>query len=216
MAKLSNASAPGTELHLTLVTVPAGTILHRFHHSAFAPTLFNPTGTGNARFSPIKDEAGQVIPTLYAGTSFDCAAMETVFHDVPYTPGYKLYAKAKLQGHLHSVIQTGKPLNLVDLTTKSLRRLGIARADLIDTERDHYSFTRGWAEAIHAFAPHAQGLRWVSRQDDTAVAVILFGDRVTDDEILDLGLSRDLIDDEAAFAELMVLADLIGVLFTSD
>jgi hypothetical protein len=196
--------------------VPAGTILHRFHHRSFAPTLFNPTGTGNARFSPIKNKDGQIIPTLYAGTSFDCAAMETVFHDVPYTPGFKLYAKAKLKDHQHSVIRTDKALSLVDLTTKSLRLLGIARSDLIDTGRDHYPFTRDWAEAIHAFAPHAHGLRWVSRQDDTAIAVVLFGDRLTDSYIVDLGQGRDLIEDESAFAELMALADLIGVLFTSD
>lgn len=142
--------------------------------------------------------------------------METVFHDVPYTTGYKLYGKTKLQGHLHSLIRTENVINLVDLTTKSLRRLGIERADLIDTSRDHYPFTRSWAEAIHAFAPDAHGLRWVSRQDDTAVAVILFGDRVTASDIVDFGASRDLVADESAFAELMDLADLIGVLFTSD
>ncbi|VVN79977.1 hypothetical protein PS723_01009 [Pseudomonas fluorescens] len=33
-------------------------------------------------------------------------------------------------------------MNLVDLTTKSLRRLGIERADLINTGRNHYPFTR--------------------------------------------------------------------------
>jgi hypothetical protein len=37
---------------------------------------------GNARFSPIKDSDGASIPTLYGGTSFDCAVMETLFHDV--------------------------------------------------------------------------------------------------------------------------------------
>lgn len=31
--------------------------------------------------------AGASIPTLYGGTTFDCAAMETVFHDVPIAPG---------------------------------------------------------------------------------------------------------------------------------
>jgi RES domain len=65
---------------------------------------FNPSPARNARFSPLVNAAGPVIPTLYAGTTLDCALMETVFHDVPFVAGPKIWSKAthaagKVYGH---------------------------------------------------------------------------------------------------------------------
>ena len=40
-----------------------------------------------------------------------------------------------------------------------------------------YVQTRMWAEAIHRDAP-VDGLIWVSRQNDRALAILLFGDRI--------------------------------------
>ena len=59
-----------------------------------------------------------------------------------------------------------------------LRKLGITRKQLIDTEKDRYPVTRKWAEALYCQYADAQGLSWVSRQDDSARAVMLFGDRI--------------------------------------
>jgi hypothetical protein len=42
---------------------------------------------GEAKFIPLNDAQGAIIPTLYAGSSLDCALMEAVFHDVPFVPG---------------------------------------------------------------------------------------------------------------------------------
>ncbi|MFS2224655.1 RES domain-containing protein [Pantoea sp. B65] len=39
-----------------------------------------------------------------------------------------------------------------------------------DTEKHQYPATREWAEAIHRQCPAAQGLAWISRQDDSARA----------------------------------------------
>ncbi|WP_434575633.1 RES domain-containing protein [Pseudomonas sp. Z3-6] len=58
------------------------------------------------------------------------------------------------------------------------RAPGITRKQLIDTEKEHYPATRKWAEAIHRQCPDAQGLSWISRQDDSARAIVLFGDRI--------------------------------------
>lgn len=204
--------APNTDLHVTYVTVPAGTAMHRVHLSAYLATQFNPTARGNARFSPIKDSAGAVIPTLYAGTTFECALLETVFHDVPFAPGLKTYPKNRLVGHHHSRIEITVDLKLIDLTNKALRLLGVTRNQLIDTEKDRYPFTRQWAEALHAQRADAHGLYWVSRQDDTAVAIALFGDRVPAGAVIQQGDGRDLSYDEAAYADLMTLAEKIGVL----
>ena len=72
--------APPAVLHITPATWKVGTALHRIHLDIHAADAFNPGIKGNARFSPIVNAAGRPIPTLYGGTSFNCAAMETVFH----------------------------------------------------------------------------------------------------------------------------------------
>lgn len=212
MAKQSLPPGPNSALHVSYITVPAGTVMHRIHLRTYQATQFNPTVLGNARFSPIKNFAGTVIPTLYAGSTFECATMETVFHDVPFAPGLKTYPKNKLGGHRHTRVEFTADLKLVDLTNKALRLLGVTRGQLIDTEKDQYPFTRQWAEAIHAQRADAHGLYWVSRQDDTAVAIVLFGDRVATGTVVQHGDDRDLLDDEAAYTDLISLAEKIGVL----
>lgn len=212
MVKAIRPDIPDGELFLSYITVPAQTVLHRIHLRQFGPTQFNPIDTGNARFSPIKDSAGHIIPTLYAGTTFHCAAMETLFHEVPYAPGFKTYQRSLMAGNVHSRIVVGNDLTLVDLSSKALRQLGIERSYLIDTASGDYPYTRQWAEAIHAFAPHAQGLRWVSRQDDTAIAIVLFGDRIGPNDIALHSPGRDVFQDPATIDELVTLASLIGVL----
>lgn len=216
MARPRKPPVPGEVLNLTFITLPAGTLLHRIHSSRFGATQYNPTGGGNARFSPIRDATGQVVPTLYAGSTFHCAAMETVFHDVPYAPGFKAVQQRRFAGNLHSHVLLGSDLQLVDLSSKALRLLGVPRSQLIDTDADHYPCTRQWAEAIHAFAPHAQGLRWVSRQDDEAVAIVLFGDRVAGNDLKAQAPSRDLLNDPVTFSDLLDLAERIGVLLLPD
>ena len=212
-----SAAAPGiaipppATLHLSTIVWPAGRLLHRVHQDLYGALQFNPGIKGNARFSPIKDAAGKPIPTLYGGTSFACAAMESVFHDVPFAPGYKFYDKAKLAGQVHSQFDAGADLVLADLGSRALRKLGAQRNQLIDTEKDQYPLTRQWAEAIHAGFAGVQGLCWVSRQDDSAHAVVLFGDRIDAATLRQRAPSRSLTNDAAAYAELLQLAEQIGV-----
>ncbi|CAN5503427.1 hypothetical protein BH11PSE9_BH11PSE9_29110 [soil metagenome] len=203
--------SPGAELHLSMTTWPRGQAIHRIHLSRYAPASFNPGLAGNARFSPIAKANGEPVPTLYGGTSFDCAAMETVFHDVPFAAGFKSYDKRRLQGHLHSLLQPTTDLLLVDLSAIALRKLGVQRGQLIDTEKDCYPQTRAWAQAIHAQHARAQCLCWISRQDDRAEAVMLFGDRVKAAVLAADGASRPLLLDAAAYADLVSLARRIGV-----
>ena len=73
-----------TPLYLTTYKLPARTSLHRIHQNIYGAIQFNSGVKGNARFSPIATPAGKAIPTLYAGDTFDCAAVESIFHDVPY------------------------------------------------------------------------------------------------------------------------------------
>ena len=173
----------------------------------YAGVEFNPGLKGNARFSPIKNASGASIPTLYGGTTFDCAAMETVFHDVPFAPGLKIYDKAKLADQVYSQVAPQGELVLADLSVTALRKLGIKRSQIIDTEKDRYPAARPWAEAIHAQCPDIQGLCWISRQDDRALAGMLFGDRIPAKMLVQCGVSLDLTGNSDVYSELLELAE---------
>lgn len=202
---------PPDKLHVTLTSLATGEVLHRVHQIKYQADQFNPGVLGNARFSPIQDEHGKPIPTLYGGTTMACALMETVFHDVPHTAGFKSFGKDRLVEQMHSTVHVEQELQLVDLASVPLRKLGVTRKQLIDTEKDQYPATRKWAEAIHRQCPQAQGLSWVSRQDDSARAVVLFGDRIPDGTLRPGSNSCRLLDDGDAYDTVLDLAERIGV-----
>ncbi|MBV8048129.1 MAG: RES family NAD+ phosphorylase [Paludibacterium sp.] len=194
---------------IALLAWPKDALLHRVHPDCYAAGQFNPGVRGNARFSQIKHADGHPIPTLYAGTTLDCALMETVFHDVPFVPGLKTVDESKLAQLVHSRLIVRQALTLVDLRNVALRKLGFRRTELIDTEKDLYPQTRAFAERVHAECPDAQGLCWMSRQDDSARAVMLFGDRIAAGVLMPHGPGRGLGDE--AKAEVVDLAERIGV-----
>jgi len=202
---------PPDELHVTLTALAQGAVLHRVHQSKYAADRFNPGVQGNARFSPILDAQGNPVPTLYGGTTMACALMETVFHDVPHSAGFKSFDKGKLVAQVHSTVRVEQALQLVDLASVPLRKLGVTRKQLIETEKDQYPATRKWAVAIRRQCPQAQGLTWVSRQDDSARAVVLFGDRIPGAALRAENDSRSLLDDASAYDAVLDLAERIGV-----
>jgi len=174
MAKPAPGTAPTAgSLDAKLMSWGAGEIMYRVHDAVYMVDSFNPSSLGNARFSPLRDSSGQVIPTLYAATSPQGALMETVFHDVPYKPGFKRVSVGRLEGKLSSTLVFLSDFQLIDLGKIGLRRLGVHPHDLIDTTKAYYPETRKWAESLYAAYPQAQGLIWPSRQDDRARAVVL-------------------------------------------
>lgn len=201
---------PPSSLAMTLLTLPRGSILHRVHRDIYSGTTFNPGLQGNARFSPIRDRLGQAVPTLYGGSTLACAMMETIFHDVPHTSGFKSFAKNKLLDQIHSPLHLTNDIVFADLAAVALRKLGITRKQLIDTEKDQYPATRLWAEAIHHQYPEIQGLSWISRQDDSARAVMLFGDRLPPDTLALQSPPCRLLDE--GYDAVLDLAERIGVI----
>ena len=194
----------------------AGTELHRVHLDAFGSTEFNGTDKGNARFSPIRDASGAIIPTIYAAQSFECAACEIILRcpdvsprnrtkvappEIVYPGDYRL--------HTHSHVRTKRDLNLVSITTTGQRKIGVNSNALLAGPRSTYSITRGWAEKIHARCSSAQGLYYTSYQYGPEFAVILFGDRVPDD-ILD-GLRKRDIADPICHDEIQKLAASLSI-----
>ena len=194
MAKRAAASAlPTVPSKIKLSAWGSGQTMYRVHDAIYTVDEFNPSRKGNARFSPILDPSGNVIPTLYAATTPRGALMESVFRDVPYRAGFKHVDAKRLEGKLCSTLLFQADFKLLDLSKVALRGLGIPPRQLIDTTKAHYPATRAWAEQVYATHPHAQGLLWSSRQDDRALAVVLFGTRVKAPDLLDDKSSRPLI-----------------------
>lgn len=202
---------PADELDATIVLWGKGQKFHRVHDAIYKGNEFNPSRKGNARFSPIRDSDGKIIPTLYAGSTVDCALMETIFHDVPFAAGFKPLSINKMVGKVHTVFTPSVDFKLVDLGTIALRRLGVDRAHLIDTTKWHYPETRKWAERFYTQFEDVQGLRWTSRQDDTAQAIILFGTRANSKDPLVSGPSTPLLAGDLASTAVIDLAVRLGV-----
>lgn len=166
--------------------------LWRVFAQVHGPTGFNATGRGNARFSPL-EHAGANIPTLYAATSVPAALMETVLHDAPIpSAGFILTLEPAKDPRRVARLQTTVALTLADLSTVGLRRLGLSRSDVIDSDKTHYPATRALAQWIYATCPDVQGMAWTSRQDDSAQAVVLFEPRL-------VGTALALAEPEADF-----------------
>lgn len=186
-------ASPTVPAKIKPVAWGSGQTMYRVHDAIYAVDQFNPSPKGNARFSPILDSSGKVIPTLYAATTPRGALMESVFRDVPYRTGFKHVDAKRLEGRVCSMIVFQTDFLLHDLSKVALRGLGIPPRQLIDTTKAHYPATRGWAEQVYAAHSHIQGLLWSSRQDDRALAVVLFGSRVKATDLVDAKISRTLI-----------------------
>src|SRR4051794_3154197 len=76
-----------------------------------------------------------------------------------------------------------RDLLLVDLTSDGLRRLGLTRGELIESDSRSYPQTAAWARALHDHWQRVDGLLWASGQRDTGRALLLFGDRVKVSEL---------------------------------
>lgn len=195
------------------VEIATGTPLVRVHSLSRSAADFNPGLGRPSRFAPLHLANGDSIPTLYAATTMAGALSESVFHDVPYRGRGKRILVSRLTGLALSTLIVDRPLRLAHLAGLGLRRLGVRRRDLIETGPRSYSRTAEWAVALHASPPAPSGLAWVSRQDDTASAILLFGDRIPAGSLrvasapvpLDQGPGLALVDDAATLAATTVV-----------
>ena len=93
-----------------------------------------------------------------------------------------------------STLQNTRNLRLVDLTQNGLRRLGLKRNQLLESEHDSYVQTAHWAEALHNINDEVDGMIWVSTQYDTEKSILLFGDRVLSKDLLIINQGDSLYD----------------------
>ncbi|MFG6080327.1 RES family NAD+ phosphorylase [Paracoccus litorisediminis] len=163
-------------------------VAHRIHSKDWAANAFNASPDSDARFSTIRSEKGEIIPTLYAAQSFECSVCETILRS-PDTPrgmahGQPHIISPRAHAHrLHSRISIKVPLSLVDISIAGQRRMGVEHNALLAGPRSTYPATRAWAEAIHTVFPAAQGIIYQSHQWGPEWALVLFGDRIEPDSI---------------------------------
>jgi len=196
-----------------VVEIASGTPLVRVHATTRSADAFNPGLGAPSRFAPLHRPDGTPIPTLYAATTVAGVLSESVFHDVPYRGRGKRILVARLTGLAMSTLIVTEPIRLAMLAGLGLRRLGVRRRDLIETGPAVYAQTAAWALALHGSPAAPAGLLWTSRQDDTASAFLLFGDRILASALLvasetvplDSGPGLALVDDAATLAAVTVV-----------
>lgn len=196
-----------------LQPLPAGARLHRIHLSAYAGDSFNPGLGGQTRFAPIEDIGGNPVPSLYAASSFNAAAYETIFHDVPATAALKTVPKQLVTDRSHTVLEVTRALSLVSLNDPHVRKWRLRHRDLIATSAKLYGETARWAAAIHDQFPQAEGLLWASNQYTSETAYLFFGDRVAPSDFR-IVLQRDGASDKSVLADARRAGNSAGIVIT--
>jgi hypothetical protein len=134
-------------------------------------------GWGAARFSPISQADGTPVHTYYVTSSFECAVMESVLHDVPLHPAGTFEVDRLRHFHL-AQLNLPYDLNYVSFHSPYLPKLSISRTALIDSSSKNYPTTRNWAQAAFLQRPAAQAIGYGSRRHDAARCLMLFGQRL--------------------------------------
>lgn len=188
----------------------------RVHPGRYAGDDFNPSADSNARFSPLQRADASVLPVMYAADRIEGALMETVFHETPCPSAGAHLRRADIEGSSLVLSQLGcrGPLRLIDLSSTGLRRVGLARGQVIDTNAVRYPATRALAQHLYERTPQAQGLLWMSRLFDQSRAVMLFADRIPAGHIGAAAPPRSLL--EAGVEEMIMdLVDQLGMRYLS-
>ncbi|QAY60542.1 RES domain-containing protein [Microbacterium protaetiae] len=177
---MTGAEIPGPPTPFDALThvLPGGSILHRVHNQRRAGNMFNPGIGAPTRFAPFTTATGPV-PTLYAAATPEVAVSESILHGVPLSGGILPYAS--YAALVETTLELQRPVRLAKLMGDGLRRLGITPQQLTATSGDVYDRTVLWARAAHEAG--FDGLAWMSARDNTAEAYVLFGDRISAEDL---------------------------------
>lgn len=134
-------------------------------------------GWGDTRFAPIYFPDGSPVHTYYAASTFECAVMESVLHEIELSPPSVFYVDCLKHFRL-ARIELDYSLECVSFHTPYLPALDLTRAQLIDSLPAYYGQTRAWAQAAFDQRPGVHALAYGSRRHDAGRCVMLFGQRL--------------------------------------
>lgn len=161
-----------------------GTRLHRVHVIRFDGNSFNPCRGDPTRFAPFyRRDDGACVPTLYAATTFDAAAYETVFHDIDPRTRFKTIRREALVSRAHSILEVARPLRLARFFRPDMMAWKVDAAEVVGAPAAAFATTARWAAGVHAADPALEGIVWTSNRCDPDCCVVLFGDRVEPDAL---------------------------------
>lgn len=156
---------------------------------------------------------GDVVPVRYGLDTEYGAVAETIFHDVPVRGALRSILESRLDGRAITTLTPRRDLLLVELHGFGLAALGVTAEELTSTDPIDYQVTVSWAETLHRSFPGIDGLVWMSKQFNSARAIVLFGDRVGESELevaggplpLRVGPGRRLVERAANDARIVIL-----------
>jgi hypothetical protein len=139
--------------------------------------------TDGARFNPFPDKDGDNVPTIYAATTYEAAALESVFHQVPHIQTPEIM-RSQVETWEYLELRTLRDLRVVRLTNPQLRQLKVSgrteslrEDELIHSPASQYTAARTWAKLLHDQIPGLDGLVWRPRLAGQGEAYVFFGDR---------------------------------------
>ena len=121
---------------------------------------------------------------LYAGATFDVAVYESLFHAVGPGPASRTWPASRIETVAHSVLKTGRDLQLAPLFRRNLIAWNITDQELIQAPARDYDGTAAWGEAVHRSILDADGLVWTSNREGSDRCYVFFGDRVAEHDFV--------------------------------
>lgn len=145
-----------------LVTLPAGTIMHRFYTAEHEPIFFDPGLSGRLN----APDASYGV--LYSAEQTSGAFAETFLR----TPGRRLIDLDFLGCKAYVRLQVQSELTLIKLAGPGLAILG-ATAEVVHGSLP-YDVPQAWSKALFRHPVDAHGIAYYARHDDEALCYAIF------------------------------------------
>ena len=175
---------------LPMLHLARGDVLHRVHDVDVACDTFlasdaDPcSARDGGRFDPLPQAIA--VAVLYAASSAEAALGETLVHVDP-RGALRPDGVREAPHRAISRLRVHRPLHLVAFCGLDLHRFPLRHRDLAECGKQDYPVTRAWALAFRRRWREAQGIAWVSRQDNTSLSFVFWGDRLREDDLEPLG-----------------------------
>lgn len=184
---------------LQVETWGEGERLIRIYHRDHGAQGFNPTSS-SARFRPVRNAQGEVVPTAYGAADVETALAETLLRGVDALSTKsprRLFVKEVADIEMATMVPK-KEIALARFRGQGLTRLKLRRSDVIDCEAKRYPYTAEWGQAVFDCPVDVAGIVWTSKQSDAERAVMLWEgsinprDLVLDGPVVPLDRGRGL------------------------